>query len=184
MAADASRATLPQSHNTLPWVVRLWWLWAALALITGAVTIAAAGGFNIVDLELAGTLERADEVVVGVDAGTIQAAIYWDFLFIVFYALALCTGALWARGLFGGGIASRIGMPVAIGAVLAGALDIVENLSMLGYLNGWSSWAGWIPLARVMAVSKFLLVFVAIVYVLVGIGIRAVRSLSGGATGR
>lgn len=184
MGADASRATLPQNHNTLPWVVRLWWLWAALALCTGAVTIAAAGGFNIVDLELAGTLERADEVVAAVDLDAIRAAIYWDFLFIFFYALALCTGALWARRVFGGGVASRIGISVAIGAVLAGALDILENLAMLGYLSDWCAWAGWAPLARAMAIPKFLLVFVAIVYVLVGVGIWAIRSLSGRATGK
>lgn len=183
MSADASQPARSPGYDALPWVVRRWWLWAALALVAGALTVAAAGGFNIVDLELAGTLDRADEAVAGEDPNTIRSAIYWDFVFILFYVLALSTGALWARRLFGGGFASRMGIAVGAGAVLAGALDVVENLSMLGYLNEWGDWTGWVPLARATAILKFLFVTIAIIYVLIGIGLWAVRSLADRSTG-
>ena len=168
MSDDAAGTANPLGQKALPWAVRWWWLWAAVALVAGAVTIAAAKGFNIVDLELAGSVERADEVVANTDVDTIRLAIYWDFVFILFYALALSTGSLWARRQFADGFGSSIGIPVACGALVAAALDIVENVSMLGYLNGWGDWTGWIPVARAMAIPKFLLVFVSIAYVLIG----------------
>ena len=178
MSADAPGAVGLPGHDGVRSVVRWWWLWGALAVMTGAITAGVAAGFNIVDLELAGTLERADEAVAGMDLASIRLAIYWDFAFMFFYALALCTGSLWARRQFGNGFGSRIGVLVAIGATLAGVFDVVENLSMLGYLNGWWDWSGWIPLAEVMAVLKFLLVFASLAYILIGVGGWAFASLA------
>lgn len=178
MSADAAGTAKPPSQMALPWAVRWWLLWAALALVAGAVTIAAAVGFNIVDLELAGSVERADEVVANSDVDTIRLAIYWDFVFILSYSVALCTGSLWARRQFARGFGSSLGVPVAIGALVAAALDIVENMSMFGYLNGWGDWAGWIPVARAMAIPKFLLVFVSIAYILFGVGAWALGVLA------
>ena len=169
MSADAAGSVQPPSQGALPWAIRWWWVWAALALVTGAITVAAAEGFNIVDLELAGSIERADEVVADTDADTIRLAIYWDFVFILCYALALWTGSQWARHQFAGGTGSSIGTPIASGALAAAALDIVENVSMLGYLNGWGDWAGWATVARATAIPKFLLVFVSIAYILIGV---------------
>ena len=51
-----------------------------------------ADGFPIVDLELAWTVEQADDVTRGADVGTIRSAILWDFVFMFFYALALVFG--------------------------------------------------------------------------------------------
>lgn len=73
--------------------------------------MSAAGAFTVVDLDLAGTLERASEAVAGTDPATIRSAIYRDFTFISFFALALCTGSLWARRPLGDGLGSRIGVP-------------------------------------------------------------------------
>ncbi|MGB9357133.1 MAG: hypothetical protein WCC01_01120 [Acidimicrobiia bacterium] len=178
MSADASGAPHPPEHNALPRAARRWWLWAALALVTGAITVSAAGSFNIVDLELAGTLERADEVTAGTDPGTIRMAIYWDFVFIFSYVLALSSGSLWTRRQFPNGFGSKLGLPIAIGAVTAGVFDVVENLAMLGYLNGWGEWTGWIAVARAMAIPKFILVFISIAYILGGIGTWVFRRLS------
>jgi len=71
-------------HPEMPWIVRWWGLWAVLALLAGGFTIAAADGFPIVDLELAWTVERADDVTRGADFDTIRSAIFWDFAFILF----------------------------------------------------------------------------------------------------
>jgi hypothetical protein len=155
-------------HPEMPWIVRWWWLWAALALLAGGFTIAAADGFPIVDLELAWTVERADDVTRGADSDTIRSAILWDFAFILFYAIALSTGALWARQQFHSPAGAAVGTGVAIGGAVAGVLDVVENLSMLGYLNGWGEWSGWIALAGTMAVPKFLLALAGVVYIVAG----------------
>lgn len=165
----------PEAHPAGPWVVRWWWLWAILALATGALTVAVADGFPIIDLELAWTVERADDVTRGADVGTIRSAILWDFAFIFFYALALFAGALWARRQFRSPPAAAMGSVVAIGGVVAGLLDVVENLSMLGYLNSWGDWDGWITLAGVMAVPKFLLALAGVLYVISGIALFLVH---------
>jgi hypothetical protein len=156
-------------HAETPWVVRWWWLWPIAALVAGGVTVAAADGFPIVDLEFAWTVERANDVTRGANFDTIRSAILWDFVFIFFYALALSTGALWARHQFEGAVGCGLGIVVAIGGVVAGVFDIVENLSMLGYLSGWGKWSGWIAMAGVVAVPKFVLAAIGVVYVATGI---------------
>ena len=184
MSPDLPGPAHPRIHVVAQAAVRWWWLWAVLAMATGAITVSAAGTFNIVALELAGTLERANDAVAGTDPDTIRSAIFWDFVFVFFYALALCTGSLWTRRQLRSGFGSRVGVPIAIGAAIAGMLDIVENLSMLGYLNSWTEWSGWIPLAGAMAIPKFVLVFASIAYVLAGIGTWAFRWLAHHRRGR
>jgi len=165
-------------NATLHRLVDFWWIWALAALAAGAVTTAAAQGFPIVDLELAGTVERADDVVRGVDLDTVRAAILWDFLFIFFYAPALFFGSLWARRQFGGDFGRRAGTVIAAGGLVAGALDMIENVAMLGYLNAVGGWGGWPLLSAVMAIPKFVLAFVAIVYILVGIVLAVAGSFT------
>lgn len=168
MVDDAVSDPMPPT----PRIVRLWWVWAILALIAGAATTAAANGFPIIELELAGSVERANEVVRYVPAETIRAAIVWDFLFILLYVLALTTGALWVSTQFTSRTGRSAGLVIAYGAVAAGVFDVVENLSMLGFLNGRE---GWIPLARVMAIPKFMLALIAVLYVLGGVTALVIR---------
>ena len=156
--------------GTLPRVVELWWLWAIAALAAGVTTTAAAQGFPIVDLELAVTAERADEVMRGADLDAVRAAILWDFLFIFFYAPALFFGSLWARRQFSADLGRRAGTVIAAGGLIAGTLDLVENVAMLAYLRDPGAWGGWNLLSTVMAIPKFILAFVAVVYILLGIG--------------
>ncbi|MEA2023077.1 MAG: hypothetical protein U9N79_02170 [Actinomycetota bacterium] len=163
--------------KTLHRLVDLWWLWAIAALVAGAVTTAAAQGFPIVELELAGTANRADDVMRGVDPGVVRSAILWDFLFIFFYAPALFFGSLWARRHFVGEFGRKAGTVIAAGGLIAGALDLVENVAMLAYLSGWRA---WIPLSALMAIPKFALVLLAVVYILAG----AVLALVGKITHR
>ena len=163
------------SREMLHRLVDLWWLWAIAALAAGVVTTAAAQGFPIVDLELAGTVERADDVMRGIDPGIVRAAIMWDFLFIIFYTPALFFGSLWARRQFSGDLGRRAGTVIAAGGLVAGALDMIENVAMLAYLGGWSA---WIPLSAFMAIPKFALAFVAIVYILTGAVLGARRRIT------
>jgi hypothetical protein len=172
MAADGRDEHNSDADLAMQWVVRWWWLWAILALAAGGLTVAAADGFPIVDLELAWTVEQADAVTRGANVGTIRSAILWDFVFILLYALAIFTGALWARRQFCSSVGIAVGTVVAFGGVAAGIFDVVENLSMLGYLSGWS---GWIALAGTMAVPKFLLALAGVVYIAAGLVLLAVR---------
>ena len=174
MSSTERPETDPGEPPRAPWAIRWWWMWAILALIAGAVTTAAAQGFPIVDLELAGTVERADAVVRGVSVDTIRSAILWDFLFILLYVVALATGALWAASRFTSRLARRVGVIAAGGAVLAGAFDVVENLAMLAYLDGSTE---WISLARTMAIPKFLLAGFAVVVILAGATVLAVQRI-------
>jgi hypothetical protein len=163
--------------------VDFWWLWAIAALAAGAVTTAAAQGFPIVELEFAGTAERADDVVRGIDLGVVRVTILWDFLFIFFYAPALFFGSLWARRQFGGDFGRKAGTVIAAGGLVAGALDLVENVAMLAYLRDPSGWGGWNPLAAAMAIPKFVLALVGVVYILLGIVLAIGRRFTRGRPG-
>jgi hypothetical protein len=158
--------------------IRYWWVWAIAALGAGALTTAAAQGFPIVDLELAGTVARADAAVAGAELSVIRTAIVTDFLFIATYAPALFFGSLWASRRFNQGLWRSVGPAVAVGGLVAGGLDVIENLAMLGYLNDWGGWQGWPTLSAAMAVPKFILVLIAIAYVVVGIVVAAIQRVS------
>jgi hypothetical protein len=158
--------------------IRYWWVWTIAALGAGALTTAAAQGFPIVELELAGTVARADAAVAGADLTVIRTAIVTDFLFIITYAPALFFGSLWASRRFSQGLWRSIGPVVAVGGLVAGGLDVIENLAMLGYLNGWGGWQGWPTLSAAMAVPKFILAFIAIVYIVVGIVVAGIQRVS------
>jgi hypothetical protein len=151
--------------------VRYWWVIALAALGVGAITTAAAAGFPILELEFAWTAQGADEALVGADLDAVRATILWDFVFLVLYAAALSLGSLWASGVFTSERLRQAGPYVAIGALAAGIFDIVENLAMLGYLNGWFGLSGWPMVAGLMAAPKFPLVLIAIVYILMGIAV-------------
>jgi hypothetical protein len=151
--------------------VRYWWVVALAALGVGAITTAVAAGFPILELEFAWTAQGADEALVGADLDAVRATILWDFVFLVLYAAALSLGSLWASGVFTSERLRQAGPYVAIGALAAGIFDIVENLAMLGYLNGWFGLSGWPMVAGLMATPKFLLVLIAIVYILMGIAV-------------
>lgn len=170
--------TVSSQEGLVDRFVRFWWVWAIVALIVGAITTAAAQGFPIVDLELAGTVARADDVIRGADLDAIRSAILWDFVFLALYAPALFFGCVWASRQYTSARWRSVGTTIGIGALIAGGLDIVENLAMLGYLNSWGGWDGWPMLSTVMAVPKFILVLIALVYILIGMTISSAAWLS------
>jgi hypothetical protein len=159
-------------------LVRYWWVVGLAALVAGAITTAAAVGFPILELEFAWTAKRADEALAGADLDAVRATILWDFVFLVLYASALYLGSLWAGSRFVSDQLSKVGPYIAIGALLAGIFDFIENLAMLAHVNGWSSGSVPLVVAGVMATLKFLLVLVAIVYIVMGIVVAIARRVS------
>ena len=85
---------------------------------------------------------------------------------------------MWARQQFHSSAGAALGTAVAVGGVVARILDVVENLSMLGYLNGWRDWSGWTALPGTTAVPKFLLALAGVVYIVTGMLLFLVRRRS------
>jgi hypothetical protein len=153
-------------------VKRFWWVWAIGAAVAWVIMGAASKNFPIVNLEFAWTPQGAADALAGANLGAVRASIYWDFLFIAFYAPALFLGSLWVRDRVRSDRARTVGAVAALGALVAGVADVSENLSMLGYLHGAER---WILLAGIMASIKFALVALALGYVLVGLAVTGTR---------
>jgi hypothetical protein len=132
-------------------------------------------GPGIVPFELAGSQERADEILAewgdaGRDAAREQLLI--DFAFLIAYGTFLVLAVAAVRDRLG-----RRGRPrlAAVGAVvvpfgaIAAAFDAAENACLLAVLG--ESGSAFPTLATIFAAAKFALLAVAIVYLLVGIAL-------------
>ena len=99
-----------------------------------------------------------DRIYAGISLGV-------DFLFLFFYSVCIGTGcALGARKLEG--IPANLGRMIAWGALAAGILDMIENISLVRLLNG--SGTEWLPaLATVAAIGKFALVITGLLFIVI-----------------
>jgi hypothetical protein len=145
------------------------------------------GGESIVDFELAGSVDRADEILAkwraeGVvdDAKRIQV---FDLIYPLIYAAALAGGCLAAAGAWGRAGRTRLaiaGIAMAWVATAAAGFDYVENLGL-----GVSLWdepaTPWPQLAYVAAVLKFAAIYSSLAYALSG-GIAALLARRRSAT--
>ena len=133
------------------------------------------GGESIVDFELAGSVDRADEILAtwrreGVidDAKRIQV---FDLVYPLIYAAALAGGCVAAAGAW-----RRAGRPrlatAAIGlawvAFAAAGFDYVENLGLM--ISLWDEPASpWPQVSLVAAVLKFAAIYAALAGALSGL---------------
>ena len=159
----------------------------ALVCVTVAALLPARGGLvvnplhedetgdGIVQFELAGSVDRAEEILAtwrgeGVvdDAKAIQT---FDLVYPLIYAAAvagLCVAAAgtWRRR--GRERAARVGIAMAWVAFAAAGFDYVENLG-LG-LSLWDEPASpWPELAWLAAVAKFACIYASLLYALSGV---------------
>lgn len=132
------------------------------------------GGESIVEFELAGSVERADEILAtwrdeGVidEAKAIQA---FDLLYPLIYAAALAGGCVAAAGAWDRAGRSRLavtGIAMAWIAFAAAGFDYVENLGL--DISLWDEPASpWPQLALVAAVLKFTATALSLLYALSG----------------
>ena len=147
-------------------------LLVVLAVIDGRMQDA--GGYGILDFELAFTSEKAQEIMAawgseGHDAA--QLSLWLDFLYLTAYGLFLWLAiralgdALARRG------RARLAAPAAAISLLplvGAAADVVEDVFLLLVLGGRLDSAGP-PLAGAFAVVKFLCLAVALAYLLAGL---------------
>jgi hypothetical protein len=146
-------------------------------------------GESIIDFELAGSVDRANEILSkwraeGVldEAKAIQV---FDLVYPLIYASALAGGCLFAAGAWGRAGRDRMakaGIAMAWLALAAACFDYIENLGL-----GISLWdepaSPWPQVSRVAAVLKFAAIYITLLYALSGIlarwvGRRARPSLS------
>ncbi len=156
---------------------------AAATLTIGAVLVVLdirmmdAGGPGIVGFELAGSQDRAAEILAdwgndGIDAA--RASLWIDYAYILAYGAFLILAAWATRDLAearGWRRMAAFGTPVMIAAAAAAVFDAVEDVGLLLAVDRHGG--DFAPrLAQVCASLKFGLLAVTIVYLLVGLLLR------------
>jgi hypothetical protein len=133
-------------------------------------------GPGVVPFELAGSQERADEILAewgedGQDAAREQ--LWIDFSFLVAYGAFLTLLLLIGRDLArrrGWRRLAAIGAFVVSFGALAAGFDALENICLLLTLGG--AGAAFPVLAMIFATCKFILLTVAIAYLIAGLTMR------------
>ena len=127
---------------------------------------------DIVCFEIAGTPEKA-QVLLDDWAGQrltdkFLSSIYWDYPFILLYALSLSLGCLWAAGVAGYSAFKRLAPWLAGGVWMAGLSDVVENLAMTFSIHqGPQTWST--RMAEMAAYVKFGLLAMGLLFVVVAL---------------
>ena len=158
------------------------WLWL-LGVVSGVLFLALAlidfeiqdsGGPGIVAFEVAGTTDRAQEILAewgesGKDAA--RLSLWLDFPYLVAYGaffwlsiLAMRDSALsrgWTRY-------ARPGKAIALLAIAAAAFDAVEDVFLLLSIGGQADTAAP-TIATVFAIFKFISLGIAAIYLLAGL---------------
>lgn len=156
---------------------------AVAALVIGGVLVALdrrmvnAGGPGIVGFELAGSENRASEILAdwgddGIDAA--QASLWLDYAYIVAYGTFLVLAAAATRDLAerrGWERLAAFGLPVMAFAAAAAAFDAIEDVGLLLAVNEHGG-ALAPRLAQVCAIVKFALLALTIAYLLAGLAKR------------
>lgn len=126
--------------------------------------------FGVISLEAPGTSANAKWIVerLGHDGvASVRRQTQLDFAFLVVCALWLSLACTLIADSSSGPM-KAYGIMIAWAALLAGALDAVENVAMLRMLSG-SFGAPWPQLATVCASLKFSIAFGAIAYIAIGL---------------
>ncbi len=141
---------------------------------TGSTLKTPATPMGILDLEFAYNISKTTAVLHAwtptATTDNITAAknnTYWDFLFLFFYAgfLFLASKKIAVNNT---GAVGKAGNVIAKAAILAGFLDVVENIGMLLSLHGHTS--STVALCTtVFAITKWALAVIAVLYVLTGL---------------
>jgi hypothetical protein len=152
---------------------------AALAVLT-MIALQVLGGplktesspMGIVSFEIAGNLTHVETILSGWDPSTrVYAGVNLglDYLFIDAYVVAIGLGCVLVAGRLGrhGRPFSVAGVLFAWGALLAGALDCVENYALIKLLLG-SQANALAVVARACALPKFMLVLLGLLYLALG----------------
>lgn len=136
---------------------------------------------SIVSLELAHDAQSVEDITTSwnQEGMTTRAKtnIWIDFLFIPFYVMLFYTlcGSISVRMI---GFSAKLGVLLAFGSLIAGILDVLENILMLfalhGHYNNFSA-----LLTTFFATAKFTLLLLAVLYILPwGIRVLVLRAMN------
>lgn len=141
--------------------------------ITGSALVNETAPGGIVSLELVGTLAGSQGIIDswrGPDMTWAGINMGLDFLFLFLYGTTIALGCLILSDRMPEKNRSlkAVGHWLALGALVAAGLDIIENITLIRLLTGSEN--EFLPsLARWMAIPKFGLVLLALLYVLGGV---------------
>jgi hypothetical protein len=126
--------------------------------------------YGILDFEFAWT---KDQILIiftewgGVGMALQANGVYWDFLYIIGYAVPLFALILLFTRKLSGKIVD-IGLYLSLTPLVAGIFDLVENINLLIMLNDTPNFASLVPMiASVTAFIKFSLLLVGAIFFLV-----------------
>ena len=143
---------------------------------------------EIVRLETAKTVPAAESIVRSwstpddTKLNKAVQSINIDYIFILFYTIGLSIASMYISNLTRHPILKRAGRFVPVLMVVAAVCDIVENVSMLNSLDG--SFTKWnVLLTYDMAVTKFSIIILVLIFVLVCLVLFLARILTNKATG-
>lgn len=131
-----------------------------------------AAPYGIISFELAGSVERSSQIIASWDSTANQRAAFilgLDFLFIPVYVIAISLGCTLASGRLNSRNwpLSQVGDFLVWGIILAGILDMIENIALSLILFGTIS--NPLPQAAFWCASaKFMFVFLGLVYAIYG----------------
>ena len=137
---------------------------------TGAPLKTAATPKGILHLEFAYDKAQVNTIITAWSVDNKLAAAktntYWDFCFLFFYAFFLFfTCVKLSEKFSAAGWKNKAGLFFAKMAILAGMLDIGENIGMLQTLNGNGNTTSW-QITTGCAATKWSLVILVILYIL------------------
>ena len=159
---------------------KLFWISASGSIILMVLSNMVGGGlitdaapYGIISFEFAGSPSQAQAII---DSWNSQArlsaafSLGLDYLFILAYSTAISLACLWTADMLQerNWPLARLGVPLAWGQWLAGALDAVENLGLVLLLL-YSAGNPWPGIAKWCALIKFTLVFLGLVYAFYGL---------------
>jgi hypothetical protein len=100
---------------------------------------------------------------------------WWDFLFLFFYSYLFYTLCFFVYEQFKPSRFGNAGRQLAKLSIIAGLLDIVENIFMFSVLN--HTYVNWyLPIMVFVSSLKWLLVAVILLYCLIGFGKLALKN--------
>ncbi len=154
---------------------------AAVVLFAAGAIVAPLPGYDIVDFELAGSVEQAQRILATWSAqdaiGTAKAIQLFDIVYPLIYSLALAGACIAAAGAWERAGRPRVaaaGIALAWLAFAAAAFDYVENVGLAVSLWGEPA-SPWPQVALAAATAKFAAIGVTLLYALSGPANRLVR---------
>ena len=133
---------------------------------------------QIVSFELAKTTETATKIIKEWEENELiqnaRKSIYLDFVFLILYSLSIGIGCIVLSAFTQNSFLVQVGSWLSKIVPLAGIFDVVENLAMLKTLSGEVT-ALYVVVAYWFALMKFLIVLLALLFVLICLSFGGVK---------